>query len=343
MAIDVNGDGVVDENDLNVPITGPGNAFDAIGSPLGTRSDLGFESSRYDFTYRVFPENLGDEENSHYMILNINVPVSVTTSIFQPGVININPAGDLPAAPFTGQSSKVDSLRFAELGQLNLNQGGGRFGRVATKRITAAIALHMPNGGLIFTDDNKYEEVSMTALAGSVVSGAAGLIDKRLGGATGGVLGGLVGSVVDAIKGVVTNGAKVLGNPINPMVEVIFATRPQRQWMFEVLLAPRTPTEAETVREIIRTIRYYAAPELMLAGTVYIPPAEFDITFYRNGVENTYLPRINTCVLEKIDIDYAPADGKYATFRNGAPVAVRLSLGFRELEITHKARVYQGF
>jgi len=37
-----------------------------------TYANLGFESSKYDFTYRVFPENLGNEENSHYMILNIN-------------------------------------------------------------------------------------------------------------------------------------------------------------------------------------------------------------------------------------------------------------------------------
>ena len=48
-------------------------------------------------------------------------------------------------------------------------------------------------------------------------------------------------------------------------------------------------------------------------------------------------------LLEKIDIDYAPAEGKYSTFRNGAPVAVRLSLGFREVEIAHKKRIYQGF
>lgn len=295
-----------------------------------TYAGVDFRSSKYDFTYRIFPETLGDEENSHYMILNINLPITVSTSS-----ASIVPYTNLPSAELLPESSKVDTLRFAELARLNENQGGGSVGRRATKRIASSIALHMPNGGLVYTEDNKYEEQSMTAMAGSILSWGAGLLP--------GELGEKATSIIDGVTGAVKGGSKILGTPINPMVEVIFSTRPQRQWMFEVLLAPRTQSEAETIREIIRTIRYYAAPELQAAGFYFIPPAEFDITFYRNGEENTYLPRINTCVLERIDIDYAPADGKYSTFKNGAPVAVRLSLGFRELEINHKARVLQGF
>ena len=139
------------------------------------------------------------------------------------------------------------------------------------------------------------------------------------------------------------NGSKVAGYPVNPRVEVLFANRLQRAWMFEVFLAPRTKSESVTAREIIRTLRYHAAPELALGGFFFVPPAEFDITFFRQGVENTNLPRINTCVLEKIDIDYAPQNGVYSTFRDGSPVAIRLSMAFREVEIVHKRRVLEGF
>ena len=52
--------------------------------------------------------------------------------------------------------------------------------------------------------------------------------------------------------------------------------------------------------------------------------------------------RINTCVLERCEVDYAPS-GVYSTFTNGHPVAVRLSLGFREIEPVHKKRILQGF
>jgi len=303
-----------------------------------TYANLGFESSKYDFTYRVFPENLGNEENSHYMILNINVPVTISgTSIVQNTALPSN-------APLLNQNSKVDSLRFAEFRRYNENQGGGGVGRgIASRRIAAAVALHMPNSGLVYTEDNKYEAATLSSMVSGIVSGASTFIGSLDPTGVSGKLLGRLGTLADGTGSTIKNTAKIAGTPINPMVEVIFTTRPQRQWMFEVLMAPRTQTEAEAIREIIRTIRYYAAPELQAGGFVFIPPAEFDITFYRNGEENTYLPRINTCVLEKIDIDYAPADGIYATFSNGAPVAVRMSLGFREIEINHKARVLLGF
>jgi hypothetical protein len=112
--------------------------------------------------------------------------------------------------------------------------------------------------------------------------------------------------------------------------------------MFEVFLLPRSEKEVESVKNIIRTLRYYAAPEITLAGFAFVPPADFDITFFQAGKENTNLPRINTCVLDRIDVDYSP-EQSYSTFANGHPVAVRLSLGFREVEILHKERVLQGF
>jgi hypothetical protein len=98
------------------------------------------------------------------------------------------------------------------------------------------------------------------------------------------------------------------------------------------------------MKAIIRTLRFHAAPELdsVTAGFTYIPPAEFDITFFNKGVENTAIPRINTCVMDRIEVDYAPT-GVYSTFSNGHPVAARLSLGMREIEVVHKRRVLQGF
>jgi hypothetical protein len=186
----------------------------------------------------------------------------------------------------------------------------------------------MPNGGLVYTEENKYEEVSMTAVLTGAIATAAGFAGA----------GSAVNSAVSAAK----RGAQIAGYPINPAVEVLFAARPQRQWMFEVFLLPRSEKEVESVKNIIRTLRYYAAPEITLNGFAFVPPADFDITFFQAGKENTNLPRINTCVLDRIDVDYSP-EQSYSTFANGHPVAVRLSLGFREVEILHKERVLQGF
>lgn len=343
--LDVNGDGTVNEADLYVPIS-DGAAFDDIFN-LSVPDPTGLEQSEYDFNYRVFPEDLTMQDNSHYMVININVPVHIggeSRSAYWPGKILDN------------EFSKVDNLRYNN--QQTFFPSGTSFGvndgttretfaiPRSTRRIAESIALHMPNGGLVYTEDNKYEEASLTAMGGTILSSLARGTVEAIGGKTAALFEAVserVGTLAAGVAQVVKNGAKISGYPINPRVEVLFATRPQRQWMFEVFLAPRTQSEAVTVKNIIQTLRYHAAPELGTGGFFFIPPAEFDITFFRQGVENLNLPRINTCVLERIDIDYAPQGGVYSTFKDGSPVAVRLSLGFREIEIVHKRRVLQGF
>ena len=62
-------------------------------------------------------------------------------------------------------------------------------------------------------------------------------------------------------------------------------------------MAPRNEQESLSMRNIIKTLRFHGAPELNFAGTFWIPPAEFDISFFHNGRENRNIPRINTCVL----------------------------------------------
>lgn len=302
---------------------------------LDVSDPTGLEQSEYDFNYRVFPEDLTMSDSAHYMVININVPVHIGGARR-----SSYPVGTILDKEF----SKVDNLRFNSKLNSSFNQEIGAIGSPterellaiprSTRRIKESIALHMPNGGLVYTEDNKYEEVSMTALGTGLLGTVAKSVMKE---------GGALNTIYNATGQVISNGSKLAGYPINPRVEVLFATRPQRQWMFEVFLAPRSQTEAQTAKKIIDTLRYHAAPELGLGGFYFIPPAEFDITFFRQGTENSYLPRINTCVLERIDIDYAPQSGVYSTFRDGSPVAIRLSLGFREIEIVHKRRVLQGF
>ena len=149
--------------------------------------------------------------------------------------------------------------------------------------------------------------------------------------------------VSDAIGNVVGGVSKFLQSPINPATEILFANTLVRQFTLEVLMAPRNEQESLNMHAIIKTLRFHAAPEISdVLSLFWIPPAEFDITFFNKGVENMNILRINTCVLERIEVDYAPT-GIYSTFRNGHPVAARLSMGFRELEVVHKKRILQGF
>jgi hypothetical protein len=209
----------------------------------------------------------------------------------------------------------------------------------------------MPAGGLVYNYQNKYEEISMTALTGKV---AGGIADVVLG-----VAGSVVkaayertqqvsratGGIVDATGRVISQAAILTGFPINPRVEVLFSHNNLRQFRFDFLMSPRNVQESETIKEIIRILRLNSAPEISgeFGGFTYIPPAEFDISIYHKNIPNPHIPRINTCVLTVIEVQYDPTDGIFSTFSNGHPVAVRMTLGFQEIEPLHKKRINEGF
>ena len=204
----------------------------------------------------------------------------------------------------------------------------------------------MPNP-LVFSDQNVYQEVSLTALAGDVAAGIGSFGLEALRKAGNDLAKIVEAPVFDGLGNAVDVGSKLMSNPINPAIEVLFSNKLQRQFAFELLLAPRNEKESITIKEIIKTLRFHASPEINtslagLGGLTWIPPAEFDITFFNKGVENFHIQRMNTCVLERIEVDYAPT-GVYSTFRNGHPVAVRVGLAMRELEPIHKQRVLQNF
>jgi hypothetical protein len=313
-------------------------------------SDTTFGQSEYDFSYKVFPEDLQSDNTGHYMVININVPVSMkgeSRSAFN--------GAQYGTTILSGETSKVDTLRFGNLTALpnapNARQRESLSIPRYTRRIKESIALFMPSS-LVYSSQNKYEEISMTAIAGNIgktglnfaTGVAAGAISKNLTGALG--RGAAGKTLADGLGNVIGTASSIAGYPINPRIEILYSTTPQREFVFEILMAPKSEGESIAMEEIIQALRFHSAPEIdktaLIGGFTFVPPAEFDITFFNKGVENIHIPRINTCVLERIEVDYAPT-GVYSTFRNGHPVAARLSLGFREIEILHKARILRGF
>lgn len=305
--------------------------------------------SRYDFGRRVFPSDLGSNGSyhGHYMVININVQESSQMT----GL-----GGDFASTVLPGEYSKVDVLRFnldrtaAEAGQPAGAGGSGAQRPRFTKRIAESIAIYMPSAQLEFTDVHKFEEISLTSFAAPVAkfitTGPLALIGGVIGGADAAArLAEIGGAIVDTAGNVISNVAKLGGAPINPKVEIIYSNTAQRVFRFDFLMAPTNAGESRSIEGIIKALRFHAAPELRNGAVnsfFWIPPSEFDITFYNRGVENTRLPRINTCVLEQIDVSYAPS-GAYATFHNGYPVQVRMQLTFRETEVLHKKRITDGF
>jgi hypothetical protein len=334
------------------------NATNSLGDTLSQISGINpninddtLGQSSYDFTSRVFPDDIGNEDQGHYMVININVPVR------SGGVARTQLNGQGVNNPFAGsvlssEYSKVDVLRFGGYSNFGGVPGEISLGR-STRRIKESIALHMPTG-LNYTTFNDYADISLTSIGGTLLAAGGKLgagLAAFIAGAIAAPLGAAVGGATAAVSSIggeaLNTASRLAGYPINPRVEVLFATTRQRQFMLEVMLVPKNQKEADSIEKIVRTLRYHSSPELDrqfgVNGLTFIPPAEFDITFFKDGDENKKIPRINTCVMERIDVDYAPFGGIYSTFRDGHPVGVRLSMGFREIEIPHKLRILQGF
>lgn len=321
-----------------------GGAAEGLYNTIAGNDDSTLAQSQYDFTYKVFPNDLGMDYLGHYMVININVPVYPFTDTAR-GSSTITSQFDV----LGGEYSKVDVLRFGDVNSGDAAAGGTGTLPRRTRRIAQSIALYMPGTQLIYGTRNMYEEISMTALAGQIVSGIAstaagviyGLATRNIGGGIDAASG--AGNIINSAGQAIGTGFQIAGTPINPRVEVLFANTHLRDFQFEFLMMPRNQQEAQTIREIVKTLRFHAAPEVVNGGFTFVPPAEFDITFYHRGVENMQIPRINTCVLVECEADYAPGIGVWQTHRDGSPVAVRLRLVFKEVEIVHKLRVLQGF
>jgi hypothetical protein len=313
-----------------------------------SNEDTSLSQSEYDFTYKVFPADLGMDYLGHYMVININVPVYPSSPTPRGSGLITSQFKVLP-----NEYSKVDVLRYGNINSGDATTGGGNTMARRTRRIAQSIALYMPGSQLVYTGTNAYEEISMTSMLGQLVSGAASkggsllaayLLKTPAAATAGSSVGQAVGSVVDAAGKVITVGSQLAGMPINPCVEVLFSTTALREFTFDFLFVPRNEKESQIIEEIIRTLRFHSAPEVTRGGFTFIPPAEFDITFFHRGVENTHVPRINTSVMVQLEVDYSSGmDGLWTSFRNGQPVATRVRMTFKEVELVHKLRVLQGF
>ena len=137
------------------------------------------------------------------------------------------------------------------------------------------------------------------------------------------------------------------------MMEVIYSAPEFRSFRFDFMFYPRSRIEAKEVQNIIQRIRFHQAPEVLgnnsaggLGGYFLVPPSEFDIKFYYNGAENPNIPSISTCVLQTVDVDYAPSGfaayevledkGVPGLGSTGMPVGIRLGLVFKETQIITK-------
>jgi hypothetical protein len=188
---------------------------------------------------------------------------------------------------------------------------------------TAQINLYMPPS-LAFGYQAQYDKLSIAEAINSVP---------------------LVGQISSALTSTLSGNAAAkafqqkIGYVFNPQQQTLFEGIDFREFDLEFTFSPKSSNETMMVQQIIRQFRIAAAPTKVagVAGFFWIPPSQFQLQFMFNGVVNTAIPPVRTCVLQSVNVNYAQ-DG-WAAFNDGSPVQTVLSLSFRELDLVDSTSI----
>lgn len=227
--------------------------------------------------------------------------------------------------------------------------------RYGVTKLDRVIVLPMPAELTVDTDIN-YEDTNSGDLS-NLTDAVATMGDAGSASGLMRVIGSLIASsaisgVGNAIKDAVGAGShtsqdeaarKVLGMQrmaMNPRKEILFKDIGFRTFKWSYTLSPKNQFESDMIKEIVRTLRYYALPELNAGKLFYTFPAEFEIILMKGAKENDSIPRISTCVLENVSVTYSSGSNTWATMADGSPPETLLSMSFKELEIIDRNRVW---
>jgi len=374
-------------------LTGSGSSGQLVGGA--------YESNIY-----RYPEDLGDYNKGHYMVIHVNVQdksqYDYDFTSDAPTIVSNRLKNGSPSLN-TGVAKVIDTAmsnqKVAELkstisdGFVSLAGGINNFisdfspatgqilsgignslsetaasvvknysdirGIRTVQRTTDTIALYMPDT-LNFTNQQGFSDLSIgkTPIAAGIAAAASAADSIARGQSAGTTAEAMARNLTPYMLGNVMNSAGDIGRSAfatmtgmveNPMLELLYTSPQFRTFRFDFMFYPRSEQEAQSVLKIINRLKFHQSPELKkeFYGYYLVPPSEFDIKFYCNGQINTNIPEISTCVLESIDVDYAPT-GTFSAYEvpgkikpseggTGMPVAIRLNLQFKETEIMTKS------
>jgi len=307
----------------------------------------------------VFPSDLGQPETGNGIIHWVEfIPHFLEAKGIQGVVKNIRAAVGSGLDALLPDSTDSEDNAERKQAQEDASNALGELGKslnISDNRLAGSnrqagesVSIYLP-GGIEYTDAFSYEEVGFAAAqniknASAFQSTVALNLLRQLAGGLD-IVGGILGQ--DSINAGDVLSAQ-LGVVVNPQKEQMFRGVAFRSFDFKFNLIPRSKKEAETVASIIKLFRFHAYPELSENKAFFNFPSEFEIKFKSYDVElnetkeNTSLPKLKKCVLEKITTNYTP-DDVYHSFKDGSPIRVEISLSFKETQYIHRELVKDGF
>ena len=134
--------------------------------------------------------------------------------------------------------------------------------------------------------------------------------------------------------------ARTSGQILNPNTELLFNGIKLRSFNFTFVLAPRNEDEAEEIKTIIKTLKTNMAPTTAssgekgganrITGLFLKSPNVFKLEYMKGSESHPYLNKFIIAALTNMQVNYT-ASGTYATYDNGMPVHMAMTLAFQEL------------
>ena len=160
------------------------------------------------------------------------------------------------------------------------------------------------------------------------------------------------------------------GIVINPNAELLYDSPDMREIGMIFKLVPRNPDESLAIQNIVKTFRKAAMPSwgatggepmVQNAGATTEQAASLTNIINYGGEDNwirvpnlckfsfmhgdephPWLIQFKPCAISRVEVNYT-SDGTFATYSDGAPVAVELSLNFMETKLIFSDEVEAGY
>ena len=121
------------------------------------------------------------------------------------------------------------------------------------------------------------------------------------------------------------------GQVMNPNLEVVFDGVQTRSFGFTFAFSPRNMSEANQVKQIIRTFKKHSAAKGSSGNGFFIAsPDIFIFEYMKGGGAHPFLNIFKPMVVNSISMDYT-GNGTYSTFPDGTPSLMKMTLNLQEL------------
>ena len=196
--------------------------------------------------------------------------------------------------------------------------GIGEIGGGQTRDPRGGVILPVPSS-LSDVSILNWEQKSLLAEGGKVVSnflsqGTANLINRISG----------VASSVASIAGAAS------GVTVNPGLFMVFTQPNFKEYVFNWDLVANNEDETRRISDIVNSFKFAAAPASV--GPAYLYP---DIAIMKLFPKDYYTFVMKPAAITAVRVQYNGA-GQPAFLRNGAPVSVKLTVQFKEIQIWEK-------